>query len=136
MVGGDTRGFDNVDQVNQTNNLDYVNSIILNINFYRFHMSYLSDAQWSPVRPGVFFTTKMDGTLDVWDFIFKQNDPTLNIQICDEPLNSLRVQEYGRLVATGSQSGTITLLELSNGLCSMQRNEKNIVSTVSRKIGF
>lgn len=95
-------------------------------------MSYLSDAQWSPVRPGVFFTSKMDGTLDVWDFIFKQNDPTLNIQICDEPLISLRVQEYGRLVATGSQSGTITLLELSNGLCSMQRNEKNIVSTVCR----
>ena len=97
-------------------------------------MSYLSDAQWSPVRPGVFFTSKMDGTLDVWDFIFKQNDPTLNIQICDEPLNSLRVQEYGRLVATGSQSGTITLLELSNGLCTMQRNEKNIVSTVSLTI--
>jgi dynein intermediate chain 2 len=44
-------------------------------------MSYLTDAQWSPVRPGVFFTSKMDGTLDVWDFIFKQNDPTLNIQV-------------------------------------------------------
>jgi len=27
----------------------------------KFHMSYLTDAQWSPVRPGVFFTTKMDG---------------------------------------------------------------------------
>jgi dynein intermediate chain 2 len=56
----------------------------------------------------------------------------LNIQICDEPLNCLRVQEHGRLVATGSQSGTITLLELSDGLCTMQRNEKNLVSTVSR----
>ena len=94
-------------------------------------MSYLSDAQWSPVRPGVFFTTKMDGTLDVWDFIFKQNDPTLNIQVCDEPLHCLRVQEHGRLIATGSQSGTITLLELSDNLCTMQRNEKNLVSTVS-----
>ena len=96
----------------------------------RFHMSYLSDAQWSPVRPGVFFTTKMDGTLDVWDFIFKQNDPTLNIQVCDEPLHCLRTQEHGRLIATGSQSGTITLLELSDSLCTMQRNEKNLVSTV------
>ena len=44
-------------------------------------MAYLTDAQWSPVRPGVFFTTKMDGTLDVWDFIFKQNDPILNVQV-------------------------------------------------------
>lgn len=96
----------------------------------KFHMSYLSDAQWSPVRPGVFFTSKMDGTLDVWDFIFKQNDPTLNIQVCDEPLQCLRVQEHGRLLATGSQSGTLTLLELSDNLCTMQRNEKNLVSTM------
>lgn len=97
----------------------------------KFHMSYLTDAQWSPVRPGVFFTSKMDGTLDVWDFLFKQNDPTLNIQVCDEPLQCLRVQEHGRLIATGSQSGTLTLLELSDNLCTMQRNEKNLVSTVS-----
>lgn len=96
-------------------------------------MSYLSDAQWSPVRPGVFFTTKMDGTLDVWDFLFKQNDPTLNIQVCDEPLHCLRAQDHGRLIATGSQSGTITLLELSDNLCTMQRNEKNLVSTVHIK---
>ena len=98
----------------------------------RFHMSYLTDAQWSPVRPGVFFTSKIDGTLDVWDFLFKQNDPTLNIQVCDEPIQSLRVQEHGRLVATGSQSGTLTLLELSDNLCTMQRNEKNLVSTVKK----
>ena len=67
-------------------------------------------------------------------FLFKQNDPTLNIQVCDEPIQSLRVQEHGRLVATGSQSGTLTLLELSDNLCTMQRNEKNLVSTVNKQI--
>ena len=45
-------------------------------------MSYMTDGCWSPVRPAVFFTTKMDGTLDVWDYLFKQNDPTLSIQVC------------------------------------------------------
>ena len=44
-------------------------------------MSYLTDGTWSPVRPAVFFTTKMDGTLDVWDYLFKQNDPTLSLQV-------------------------------------------------------
>ena len=44
-------------------------------------MSYMTDGCWSPVRPAVFFTTKMDGTLDVWDYLFKQNDPTLSIQV-------------------------------------------------------
>lgn len=92
------------------------------------YQSYLTDGCWSPIRPSVFFITKMDGTLDVWDIIFKQNDPTLSLQVCDEPLHSLRVQEQGRLVACGSHSGTTTLLELSDSLYTLQRNEKNLVT--------
>ena len=57
-------------------------------------MSYMTDGCWSPVRPAVFFTTKMDGTLDVWDYLFKQNDPTLSIQVIklDPILTSLSTQ--------------------------------------------
>ena len=50
--------------------------------------------------------------------------------MCDEPLHSLRVQEQGRLVACGSHSGTTTLLELSDSLFGLQRNEKNLVTLV------
>ncbi|WAQ97162.1 DYI3-like protein [Mya arenaria] len=94
------------------------------------YQSYLTDGCWSPIRPSVFFITKMDGTLDVWDIIFKQNDPTLSLQVCDEPLHSLRVQDQGRLVACGSHTGTTTLLELSDSLYTMQRNEKNLVTAM------
>lgn len=94
------------------------------------YSSYLTDGCWSPIRPAVFFVTKMDGTLDVWDIIFKQNNPTLTLQVCDVPLHSLRVQEHGKLVAAGSQDGTTTLLELSEGLYSMARNEKNLVTAM------
>lgn len=55
----------------------------------------------------------------------------LYLQVCDEALHSLRVQEQGHLVATGSQNGTTTLLELSSGLTVIERNEKNVVSAVS-----
>ena len=48
----------------------------------RFHRSYLTDGCWSPARPAVFFTSRMDGCLDVWDYMFKQNDPTLSLQVC------------------------------------------------------
>ncbi|PIK43294.1 putative dynein intermediate chain 3, ciliary [Apostichopus japonicus] len=98
--------------------------------FFSYHMSYMTDGCWSPVRPSVFFTTKMDGTLDVWDYLFKQNDPTLSLQVCDEALHSLRVQDQGRLIATGSHTGTTTLLELSDSLCTMQRNEKVLVTAM------
>ena len=40
------------------------------------------------------------------------------------------MQEQGRLVSCGSHSGTTTLLELSEGLYTLQRNEKNLVTAV------
>lgn len=49
-------------------------------------MAYLTDGAWSPVRPAVFFTTKMDGTLDIWDFVFKQCDPALSLKVTCTPL--------------------------------------------------
>ena len=47
----------------------------------KYHMSYMTDTCWSPARPGVFMTTKMDGTLDVWDIFYKQNEPVLSTQV-------------------------------------------------------
>ncbi|XP_071953845.1 dynein intermediate chain 3, ciliary-like [Antedon mediterranea] len=96
----------------------------------KYHSSYMTDGCWSPVRPAVFFTTKDDGSLDVWDYLFKQNDPTLSLQVCDEQLQSIRVQDQGKLIATGSERGTTTLLELSSSLCTMQRNEKALVTAM------
>uniref|UniRef100_A0A8B9BZ91 Dynein axonemal intermediate chain 2 n=1 Tax=Anser brachyrhynchus TaxID=132585 RepID=A0A8B9BZ91_9AVES len=96
----------------------------------KYHLSYLTAGCWSTVRPAVFFTTKMDGTLDVWDFLFKQNDPSLSLKICDEPLSSLRLQDNGCIVGCGSKLGTVTLLEISSGFCTLQRNEKNLANAM------
>lgn len=96
----------------------------------KYHMAYLSDGAWSPVRPAVFFTTKMDGTLDIWDLVFKQCDPALSLKVCDDPLFCLRVQDNGCLIACGSELGTTTLLEVSSSLSTLQRNEKNIASSI------
>uniref|UniRef100_A0A3Q2ZT59 Dynein axonemal intermediate chain 2 n=1 Tax=Kryptolebias marmoratus TaxID=37003 RepID=A0A3Q2ZT59_KRYMA len=96
----------------------------------KYQMSYLMDACWSPVRPSIFFTVKMDGMLDIWDILFKQSDPTLSLKVCDKPLYSLRVQDNGRLVACGSQSGEATLLEICSGLSTLQKNEKSLVAAM------
>ena len=37
----------------------------------------------------------------------------------------------GSLVAVGSQQGTLTVLELSNGFSQLQSNEKTLVNAVS-----
>lgn len=58
-------------------------------------MSYLTDACWSPVRPSVFFTVKMDGMLDVWDILFKQNDPTLSLKVPECLIKSVSGEPTG-----------------------------------------
>ncbi|KAI9199587.1 WD40-repeat-containing domain protein [Polychytrium aggregatum] len=94
----------------------------------RYTMSYLTDACWSPTRPSLFFTSKMDGTIDFWDYIFKQNDPTLTVQVCSAPIHCIKAQDHGRLLAASARNGTTTLLELSDGLAKIQPNEKSIFS--------
>ncbi|TPX68025.1 hypothetical protein SpCBS45565_g03401 [Spizellomyces sp. 'palustris'] len=94
----------------------------------RYAPSYLTDACWSPTRPSVFFTSKLDGTVDVWDYLFKQNDPTLTVQVCNSPIHSIKIQEHGRHIATTARDGSTTILELSDGLTRLQNNEKAIFS--------
>ena len=42
----------------------------------------LTDGCWSPTRPGVYYLTKMDGSVDVWDLTFKQSSSALTLQVC------------------------------------------------------
>nr|XP_019951049.1 PREDICTED: dynein intermediate chain 2, axonemal [Paralichthys olivaceus] len=93
-------------------------------------MASLTDACWSPVRPSIFLTVRMDGVLDVWDILFKQNDPTLSLKVCDKALNSLRIHDNGRLVACGSEQGDVMLLEICSELSTIQNNEKNLLSAM------
>ncbi|NXI41695.1 DNAI2 protein, partial [Galbula dea] len=96
----------------------------------KYDLPYLTDGCWSTVRPAVFFTTRSDGTLDVWDFLFNQKNPSLSVKVCREPLSSLRLQDNGCVVGCGSKQGTVTLLEISSGLCTLQRNEKALATAM------
>ena len=67
----------------------------------KYHSNYLTAGCWSPSRPGVFFTCKDSGELDIWDFAFKQNEPTLGgIVVSDAALQSIRVTKSGQVTET------------------------------------
>lgn len=94
----------------------------------KYDRSYLTSGCWSPTRPGVMFTTKHDGTLDVWDYYHKQNDPTFSTKVSDAGLASIKVQAAGKMVALGSLDGTVTVLQLSRGLYEPQKEEKSSIA--------
>lgn len=56
---------------------DLKSPVVLN----RYESSYVTAGCWSPTRPGVFFTAKMDGTMDIWDIFYKQNEPVFPTKV-------------------------------------------------------
>lgn len=93
--------------------------------------AYLTGGCWSPTRPGLFFTTKYDGTMDVWDFYQKQNAATLTQKISDHPATSIKIQpQTGKQVAIGDEAGTVTIIQLSRGLVELQKDEKQVVQQI------
>lgn len=91
----------------------------------RYHQAYLTDGCWSPTRPGVFFLTRMDGFLDVWDFFYRQNEIAYSQKVSDAVLTSIKVQN--QIAAIGDSDGTVSLLRLSRALTEPGKDEKVIV---------
>lgn len=102
----------------------------------RYDSAYLTAGVFSPQRPGVFFTSKVDGTLDVWDFFHKQGDPCFSVKVGDQPLTSLAPQPGlgSKMLGLGASDGTVTILELGRSLTTPQHGEKNTIqATLERE---
>ncbi|XP_064216038.1 dynein intermediate chain 3, ciliary isoform X2 [Tribolium castaneum] len=95
-----------------------------------FHKALLTDGAWSPTRLSVFFTTRSDGILDVWDVLQQQKQACLGVKVCDESLKCLRTHEMGRLVAVGNQKGTTYLVEFSENLAMSNKNDKMLLTAM------
>lgn len=109
----------------------------------RYHQSYLTDGCWSPQRPGVFFVTRKDGWLDIWDYYYRQNEVAFSHKVSDYPLTTIKVNnvtgtsqigvahyDNGKYVAIGDNDGTITLLELCKTLYEPQPHENVTLSEI------
>jgi len=93
----------------------------------RYHNSYLTDGCWSPSRAGLFYLTRMDGFLDVWDFFYRQNEVAYSQKVSDAVLTSIQI---GPLAAIGDSDGTVSMLSLCKSLVQGDPREKEIMQTV------
>jgi len=96
----------------------------------KYNKSYCLSGCWSKARPGVCFTGKHDGSVGIWDMLFKTNQPALNVQVADSPIQSLKADASGTMLACGSQDGNVTLLQMNDTLAHMQPNEKPRISAI------
>jgi dynein intermediate chain 2, axonemal len=96
----------------------------------RYHQSYLTDGCWSPQRCGLFYLTRMDGFLDVWDFFYRQNEVAYSVKVSDAVLTSIQVQ--GQMASIGDCDGTVHMIQLCRALYdnTLQPKEKEIMQTI------
>lgn len=86
------------------------------------------------MRPGVYFTTSMDGALSVWDLAHRQSEPTLTVRVTDRALTSFAVQGSGGVLAAGAADGAVHVLRLSAGLSEAAPDEKQgIIAMLERE---
>lgn len=98
----------------------------------------MSDGTWSPTRPGLFFVTRRDGWLDVWDYFYRQNEIAFSHKVSDSALTCIKINNtgggqfgaIGKYAAIGDQDGTVTLLELCDSLYIPASNEKETILDV------
>jgi dynein intermediate chain 2 len=94
----------------------------------KYHPSYLTAGCWSPTRPGVFFVTRKDGVVDIWDYFYRQNEVAYSHKVSDSALSSISLHQGGQLVGIGDVNGTVSLLQVCDSLSAAQSNEKLAIS--------
>ena len=94
----------------------------------RYHSAYLTDGCWSNTRPGLFYLSRIDGFLDVWDFYYRQNEVAYSQKISDSPLTSIAVQN--NMIAIGDAEGTVSIMKLCAALHEPANKEKEVMQTI------
>jgi dynein intermediate chain 2 len=95
-----------------------------------YDRSHLLSGCWSTSRPGVLFTGKNDGSVGIWDLLFKTNQAALTIQVANAAIQSLKPDPSGSMLGCGSADGNVTLVSLNETLSTLQQNEKGRVSGI------
>ncbi len=93
-----------------------------------FSDANLTCGVWSPTRPGVFTTGRRDGVLDIWDLYVQADGPVLSTKIADAPIRAVAPHRDGDRLAIGCADGSVSIVELGDGLVQPQPNEKQSVA--------
>jgi hypothetical protein len=97
-----------------------------------YSTTYVISGRWSPTRPGVFYITKSDGSLEIWDLLDFSHIPTATQTISSSPLSYLEPYQApgksgAQFLAVGDDEGTLHILEVPKNLRRASKNELQVV---------
>lgn len=95
----------------------------------------ITDVEWSPTRPGVFFISKQNGSIDIWDIVDRTHGPSISQSISSSAVTYLNIKNISckmklifdqmwsffivvkqQLLAAGDSNGTLHILEVPSAL--------------------
>ncbi|KAL4236475.1 WD repeat-containing protein 63 [Mactra antiquata] len=98
----------------------------------------LTAGHWSPSRPGVFYISKVDGSVDVWDLLDKTHEPSITQSVSPVAITSIYpfgVSHKQHLLAVGDNAGTLHILEIPWSLRLSTPNElTGIANYIEREV--
>jgi len=96
--------------------------------------SYLSCGAWSPSRPAVVLTAKVDGTMDIWDLIDQTHLPVIE----NSPISSMGITDLvfqprcdpkRQLVAVSDVQGNLRILEIPRNFSRPNAEEAEMMGS-------
>ncbi|KAJ3009435.1 WD repeat-containing protein 63 [Thoreauomyces humboldtii] len=109
--------------------------------------SYAICGRWSPTRPGVFYISKYDGSVEVWDLLDRSHSPSSVQNISGTAVSYMSIRQYpgkslshNQFIAAGDDEGTLHILEVPRNLTKPGKNEKAFVRSFFdrevRRLGY
>ncbi|KAJ3138701.1 WD repeat-containing protein 63 [Geranomyces variabilis] len=96
--------------------------------------AYVICGRWSPTRPGVFYISKYDGSVEVWDLLDRSHSPSSVQNISGTAISYMAIRQYpgkslahNQFIAAGDDEGTLHILEVPRNLTKPSKNEKAFV---------
>ena len=77
-----------------------------------FATAMITCGAWSPLRPGVIFIGRADGSIDVWDLNFRTSEPSMTNTMdgSGTAVTSMQFQADGQLLAVGDHLGAVHIM--------------------------
>uniref|UniRef100_A0A7S0R4E4 WD repeat-containing protein 63 n=1 Tax=Pyramimonas obovata TaxID=1411642 RepID=A0A7S0R4E4_9CHLO len=91
----------------------------------------LATGCWSPTRPGLIYTAKTDGNLEVWDLLDRSHEASMVATISSSSIQSIQfwpVSQNQQLLAVGDGQGVLHIMEMPRNLRRPVANEKEIMT--------
>ena len=103
-------------------------------------LAHFTCAAWSPTRAAVLILGKMDGTLDIWDFIDQSHKPVSVISVSSCAITSIQFRHLERsgksvvddddmpVLALGDENGNLHVVAVPPDFCRSSLKEREIMA--------